>query len=170
MTPRRSNKSPPPRGSSLLLAVIVLGALALLAAAGLRLAQQESVTTNQRIHHQTLVACAQAAEKKLWAEIALRGQGPTVKVDVSKIPGANAHLAIGHYDSEFDSGGNIQSVTLSENFVPLEAAAASGGVEDNDATNTMRLGGVFGQPYLLVAHCTDARGRQYEVELMVRWL
>lgn len=156
-----------PRGSALLLAVIVLGTLALLAAAGLRLAQQESVTVNQRIHHQTLIACAQAAEKKLWAEVAVRGTGSGVKVKPTVIPGANTRLSIGHYDED---PSDITEVALDDNFRPLEAAAASGGIEENDATNNMRMGGLFGQPYLMVAHCTDVRGRQYEVELLVRWL
>lgn len=153
------------RGSALVLVTIILGVLALLAAAALKLAQQDSVSVNQRINRETLTACADAAQRKLMAEIALRG-GATGTAQAVVVPGANTKLVVGHYDSD----ATIADVQLDENFVPLGAAAASGGFDENDATNTMRMGGMFGQNYLTVAHCTDSRGRQYEVEVVVKWM
>jgi type II secretory pathway pseudopilin PulG len=152
------------RGSALVLVMIILGVLALLAAAALKLAQQDSVNVNQRISRETLTACAEAAQRKLMAEIALRG-GATGQVQAVVVPGANTQLVVGHYDSEA-----VVNVDLDKNFLPLGPAAASGGFDENDATNTMRMGGMFGQQYFTVAHCTDARGRQYEVEVIVRWM
>ena len=153
------------RGSALVLVTIILGVLALLAAAALKLAQQDSVSVNQRINRETLTACADAAQRKLMAEIALRG-GPTGTAQAVVVPGANTKLVIGHYDSD----ATVADVQLDQNFIPLGPAAASGGFDENDATNTMRMGGMFGQNYLTVAHCTDSRGRQYEVEVVVKWM
>ncbi len=153
------------RGSALVLVTIILGVLALLAAAALRLAQQDAVSVNQRIGRETLTACADAAQRKLMADIAAK-DGPNGTVQAVVVPGANAKLVVGHYDSD----STIADVRLDENFVPLGPAASSSGFADNDATNTMRIGGMFGRNYLTVAHCTDSRGRQYEVEVVVQWM
>ncbi len=160
-------RKPSPRGSALLLVVIILGVLAMLGATALQLAQQESTSVNQRINYQTLVNCAEAAERKLWSEVAVQGvaSGATVKPTV--IPGTNARLAVGHFDSDPN---DTATVSLDDNFFQIGQSAASGGLQDNDATNTIRQGGFFGQPYMMYAHCTDSRGRKYEVELMVEWM
>ena len=160
------------RGSSLIMVTIILLVMALMAASALILTAQEAGTVSKKIDYDVLVACAQAAQQKLWGEYALYGSGITT-VKPTVIPGTedpstkqNARFSIGHYDSDPT---DITDVTFNdESWRPLPATVVSGSLGEMDQSNTFRRG-FGGQPYLVFAHCRDNRGRQYEVELMVRF-
>lgn len=161
-TPRLPGR---PRGSSLLMVVIILGVLALLAAAALQIAEAQSVTVNKQISYERLLSCAEAAQKKLWAEYAQYGATLT-NVFPTVVPGTNTLLQIGHYEA--NPGAAVSVVFDDKTFKPLDPNVASGGLREMDQTNTFRSG-LLGQPYQVFAHCVDDRGRQYEVELLVRF-
>ena len=160
------------RGSALLVVMVILAVLTLVGLSSLQLAQGDSVTVNRQINYRTLVACAEAAEKKLWAEYAVQGGSlqtvmPLVMPGTQLPSGKGTVLSIAHYDS--DSQGPNVAVTFDDKaFKPLPAAAMSGGIQELDQTNTFRTS-LLGQPYLVIAHCRDARDRQYEIELVVRF-
>lgn len=159
------------RGTAMVLVMIVLVVLAFLSAAALRISQQESATVNRRIHYETLVACTEAAQKKLWADYAqfssTTNASPTVQ-----IPGSTMQLAIGHFDAE-DAGAGLPprvSISFDPNSMQLlPGTVMSGGLSQNNQSNTISQA-MRGQPYLIVAHCSDlTTGAEYEVELMVRF-
>jgi hypothetical protein len=161
------------RGSALIVTMIILAVLTMVGMSSLQLAQADSVTVNRQLTYRTLVACAEAAEKKLWAEYAVQG-GSLQQVTPLIVPGTQVTpggkgtvLSIGHYDA--DQAGPTVPVQFNElSFKALPAAAMSGGIQELDQSNTFRSS-LLGQPYLVVAHCRDARDRQYEVELVVRF-
>jgi hypothetical protein len=158
-----------PRGATLLLVMIVLVVFLLLGAAALQLSPHEPLTVNRSIDHKVLLACADAAEKKLWAEYALyNGAMATVRVQPTVIPGTDEglRLSIAHYDADPTAG---TLVTFDErSFRTLDRNALSGNVGEMDQSNTFRTE-FGGRPFLVVAHCTDAHDRQHEVELLVRF-
>jgi len=152
------------RGSGLILAVIVLAVLAMLAAAALQIAQQEAATVSRHISYETLVSCAEAAQNKLWAEYANYNTNTPVMPTV--IPGTNSALQLSHYEA--DPPG-VSGITFDDKVMkPLDPNVISGGLRELDQTNTFRKG-LLGQPFQIFAHCIDDRGRQYEVELLVRF-
>ena len=160
------------RGSAMLLAMVILAVLTLVAVASLQLAHGDSVTVNRQQNYRILVACAEAANRKLWAEYGNR-QGtvqsvtPYVVADTKNAKGDWMQLAVGHYDS--DIGGPLVAITFDDQVMKLLGATAmSGGITDLDTTNTFRAP-LLGTPYLLTAHCKDASGRQYEIEMAVRF-
>ena len=156
-----------PRGSALVLVTIILAVLLLLGLAALKLSEQESLSVSRGNDYKMLRACADAAEKKLWAEYALYN-GAASKVRPTVVPGAGGdmRLSISHYDSDPTA---VTEVAFDEkSFRRLERNAMSGGMGEMDQSNTFRSE-FGGEPYLVVAHCTDARARQYEVELLVRF-
>jgi hypothetical protein len=156
-----------PRGATLLLVMVVLAAFLLLGAAALRLSQHASLDVSRSVDHTVLRACADAAEKKLWAEYALyNGAVPAVRPTV--IPGTDdgLRLSIAHYDADPTA---VTAVTFDErSFRRLGRNAMSGNSGEMDQSNTFRTE-FGGSPFLVVAHCTDARDRQHEVELLVRF-
>jgi hypothetical protein len=158
------------RGSGLILAIIVLAVLAMLAAAALQIAQQEAATVSRHINYAMLVSCAEAAQAKLWAEYAKYNTTtpvmPTVIPGTGIGPGTGTALQLGHYEA---NPSLTTSVTFDEGAMkPLDPNVISGGLRELDQTNTFRKG-LLGQPFQIVAHCFDDRGRQYEVELLVRF-
>lgn len=160
----RLTKGKSQRGSALILVIIVSSLLALMGVAALRLSAQESVEVNRKIDQQILQACATAAQKKIWAEYALYG-GSSASIAPTVVPGTNTRLSIGHFDADV---GGVSVAFDDKTMKPLESNAASGGLQEMDQSNTFRKG-LLGQPYMIFAHCTDGRGRQYEVELLVRF-
>lgn len=163
--PARARRAP--RGTTLVLVMIILLALLLLAAAALKLSQGHAESVHRGVDYNVLVACADAAEKKLWAEYALyNGTGAAIRPTVVPGPATGLRLSLGHFDADPTE---ISAVVFDEStFRPLERNAVSGEVGEMDQTNTFRAE-FGGQPYLVVAHCTDRRGRQYEIELLVRF-
>jgi hypothetical protein len=159
------------RGSVLLTVMIILVVFAVIGAAALKLSEKEAVSSNQRISYTALLLCADAAEKKLWAEYSLyNGNVPAVKPVVipgSGLPdgGQGVQLSIAHYDADE----SVTQVIFDErSFKPVSRRATSGGLGEMDQTNSFRRE-MGGTPFLITAHCTDRKNRQYEVELLVRY-
>ena len=160
------------RGSALIVTMIILAVLTLVGMSSLQLAQADAVSVNRQLTYRTLVACAEAAEKKLWAEYAVQGgslqQVMPLIVPGTQLPnGRGTTLSIAHYDSD-SLGPNVAVSFNEDSFKALPASAMSGGIQELDQSNTFRSS-LLGQPYLVVAHCRDARDRQYEIELVVRF-
>jgi hypothetical protein len=164
-TPRTRKRQ---RGSGLILAVIVLAVLAMLAAAALQIAQQEAATVSRHISYNMMVSCAEAAQAKLWAEYAK--YNTTTAVMPTVVPGTKTALQLGHYENDNPGPTLTTSVTFDESAMkPLDPNVISGGLRELDQTNTFRKG-LLGQPFQIFAHCFDENtGRQYEVELLVRF-
>ncbi|HYV48642.1 MAG TPA: hypothetical protein VFA20_27470 [Myxococcaceae bacterium] len=160
------------RGSAMLLTMVILAVLTLVAVGSLQLAQGDSVVVNRQQNYRMLAACAEAANRKLWAEYgSSQGQVqqifPVVVSGTTNAAGKGVQLAVGHYDS--DQSGPLVSVTFDDKvWQRLGASAMSGGIADLDTTNTFRLP-LLGTPFLLTAHCRDAADRQYEIEMAVRF-
>ena len=72
MTPMPSTSSPPP-GSVLVIAMILLAVLSIIGAAAVSLSSQERVNATAQTRVDFLNACANAAQAKIWAEMAQYG-------------------------------------------------------------------------------------------------
>ncbi len=144
------------RGSSLLVTLVVILGLTALAAAAINMATSGTISAAHKAHADALTACANAAAQRVLAEFALAGAGP-VSIQAAGIPGGPT-LSPTHYDG----------AVIVNQVNRLSNAAGGSGVRDLDTTNTIRMGSSGGVPYGLVATCTDAQGRQFEVELFVR--
>lgn len=166
-SPQRRTHRSAARGSALVLVLIVLMVLLLLGAASLKLSLGHSASAHRAIDHDVLMACSDAAEKKLWAEFAFyNGAVPAVRPTVIPSGSSGVRMSLAHFDADPDA---VTAVSFDEKtFRPLDRNAMSGSLGEMDQTNTFR-GEFGGRPYLVVAHCTDAKGRQYELELLVRF-
>src|SRR3954465_10232563 len=114
------------RGSALLVTMIVLAVLTLVGVASLQLAQGDSVTVNRQLNYRTLVACAEAANRKLWAEYAVKATtiNPYVVAGTQNASSqaGGIPLSPGHYDS--DVGGPNVSINFDDQVLMRLGAAA----------------------------------------------
>jgi len=157
----------PPRGSALILVVIILAVLALMGVAALSLSQQEAANVSRQVNYQMVVACAEAAQRKIWAEIAAaNGSIPQQSLPtVIPHPYGAMRMSAGHFDQDTSA---ITQVQLRDNAVKeTPPNATSGGLEIDD-TNRF-ASGFLNRHYFVFAHCRDSKDRQYEVELMVKF-
>jgi hypothetical protein len=60
-------------GSTLLLVMILLGVLAAIGAAAVTMASRDRINASAKTRRDMIVACAQAAQAKVWAEVARYG-------------------------------------------------------------------------------------------------
>ncbi len=155
------------RGSALILVVIILAVLALMGAAALSLSQQEAANVSRQVNYQMLVACAEAAQRKLWAEMAAaNGSIPqTSRPTVIPHPYGEMRMSAGHFDQDPLP---ITDVQFRDNAIKETPPNATSGGLDIDDTNRFSSG-FLNQHYFVYAHCRDSKDRQYEVELMVKF-
>jgi hypothetical protein len=154
------------RGSSLVIAVILLGVMSVVGAAAVTLSSSARKMASGKAQVDGLSACAQAAQARIWAEITKYGPSAlSSTAQVSSITiGGNTLTSPAHYD--FDPG----AAPMIKDVVFTGSASGGEGLSNRDMTNSFagsRVG--KGQAYGLVAHCKDEHGRQYEVELTVRF-
>lgn len=152
------------RGSTLLIVLIILGVLAAVIAAALALSGRDREANAAKTRTDVLRACAEAAGRVVWAEMANTGGVLTGGVWARNIPGG-PQLNLGHFDQTFAS---VDVTNIQYTLEAQGGEAAGGGLTDIDSTNTFRKE-FFGRPYLVFAHCKDSQGRQYEVELFARF-
>jgi hypothetical protein len=160
-------------GSVLLLAVILLMIITVLGIGVLTMSTKERAGALTKSRYDRLVACAHAAQAKIWADVAIYGTGylagPT-GVTAITLPDGSALAAPAHYDTAVDGSVAIKDVALS---IPGGAGGGSGTVDRTNRGPVMFGGGaggsIGGAPLRMVARCTDAFGRTFEVELGVRF-
>ena len=157
-----------PSGSTLLLSMILLTVVTLVGVAVINAASRDRENAYSKSKYDRVVACARAAQAKIWAEVAMYGPGyltGTQGVSAITLADGTALAAPSHYDTATDGSVQVKDVTLS---VPDGA----GGVQLPKAANLSNTGGAtvsVPQATRLVARCTDAAGRPYEVELAIRF-
>ncbi len=155
-------------GSTLLLSMILLVIVTILGVAVINATSRDRESAFSKSKYDRVVACARAAQAKIWAEIAVYGPGyltGTQGVSAISLADGTTIAAPSHYDTPTDLSVQIRNVTQS---IPDGA----GGAQLPRATNLSNSGGAtvaVPQATRLVAVCTDRFGRSFEVELAVRF-
>lgn len=166
MSPRmRRASTTSDRGSTLLLAMVLLAVLSVIGVAAVSLSSQERNNASAKARRDALVACANAAQSVIWAELMRYGPryfGSDLPVGKATLPDGT-QLALVHYDDD-------PAVTLVNQVVTPVACTGDGenGQEQVvDLTNRDAALSLSGHCYRIVARCTDPAGRELEVELAV---
>lgn len=159
---------PVSRGSALVLALVLLGVLTVIGAASVLLASQERVNASSKSKIDFLNACANAAQAKIWAEMTQYGLsylGSTVQVTPMNLPDGTTVVAPAHYGQLDGTPPTVQSVTFK-----VESDSGEGNsMNERDCTNGACGLVPLGQTYGMTALCKDAAGREYEIELAVKF-
>jgi hypothetical protein len=146
------------RGSILIITVILLAVLSIIGVAAVALSSQERTNASMKTHRDRLVACAQAAQALIKAEL-LR-YGPGYLVSASEIPEITLPdgtvLRAGHYDED---GTVVVSTTV--RTVPCKEQNSE---EYLDLTNRDSFFSTSGSCYLIFARCIDPMDRELETE------
>ncbi len=159
------------RGSILLLAVILVVVLSLLAAAPRSWSHAELGAASSLRTGDELLACADAGRQHLLSKFKLFNMRPSSLVLSQPIDrgGADActgapgeRCAMSGHQGEDPNSTSVQAVRM----LPAGGDRTSRNVRD--LTNTI-AGGLGGSDYQVVVHCKDARGRESEVEFVVRF-
>ena len=164
---------PSPRGSSLMLVVVMLAIVSLLAASVLTFSQRELGAARNERSGDELLACADAGRQYILSRFNLLQSTP---VDLSPVnvrldkPG---DVACPPGTPPPEGGRCLRSGHMGQVSVTGIVAAPSqtGGPRRSlrDLSNTVAKSQLGGVPYLLTVHCEDSRGRQSEVEFLVRF-
>lgn len=166
-TPRRKT---PPRGSALLLAMLLLAVLTIVGSAAVALSSQERSNAAAKTRLDFLTACANAAQAKIWAEMAQYGLGylgSSVKVTARSLADGTKVAAPAHYD-DFDPSATAKLVK--EVVFKVESSGTTqSSLNERDCTNGACGMTPLGQTYGLTALCIDPSGRQFEIELAVKF-
>lgn len=158
-----------PRGSALLLAIILLLVLAVIGAVAVSVASQERVNASAQAKVEFLTACANAAQAKIWAEMAQYGMGylgSAVQVTPATLPDGTKIMAPAHY-GDMDPSAPFRLVK--DIVLKHENAGADNAMNERDCTNGACGLLPLGSTYSMTALCTDPAGRQYELELGVKF-
>jgi hypothetical protein len=165
-SPLRSRRA---RGSALLFVVILLAVMSLIAGSSILLSSRERRNAGVKTAVSTSIACAHAAQAKLWAELAKYGFGNLASAmtvtDVRELPDGTQLAVPAHY-RELDGSGGTTATIL--NHQQATAAASAGGGERN-AANSDQDSSQMGQTLTVTARCTTPGGRDMEVEIGVRF-
>ena len=149
---------PSGRGSTLLLAVVLLAVLSVVAVAAVSLSSQERINAATKTSRDRLVACAAAAQTRIWAEMLT--WGPSYLDDDGSVPSVTlpdgTRLAGGHYD-----GADMTVVGTATRVIPCEVGASESFVDLTNRDATFHLGGTC---YAINVRCVDPAGRELEVE------
>jgi hypothetical protein len=150
------------------LALVLLGVLTVIGAASVLLASQERVNASSKSKIDFLNACANAAQAKIWAEMTQYGLsylGSTVQVTPMNLPDGTTVVAPAHYGQLDGTPPTVQSVTFK-----VESDSGEGNsMNERDCTNGACGLVPLGQTYGMTALCKDAAGREYEIELAVKF-
>jgi hypothetical protein len=150
------------------LALVLLGVLTVIGAASVLLASQERVNASSKSKIDFLNACANAAQAKIWAEMTQYGLsylGSTVQVTPLHLPDGTVVVAPAHYGQLDGAPPTVKSVTFK-----VESDSGEGNsMNERDCTNGACGLVPLGQTYGMTALCKDAAGREYEVELAIKF-
>jgi hypothetical protein len=147
------------RGSTLLLAMVLLGVLSVIGVAAVALSSQERTNAAIKTHRDRLIACAQAAQGKIYAEMLQYGPsylGSSQLVPEMRLADGTV-LTGGHY------GDDPSIVNINTSFRPVSCRQSTT-EEFVDLTNRDSYFSKFGSCFLIVARCVDDKGRELEVE------
>jgi predicted membrane-bound mannosyltransferase len=158
----------PPRGSALLLALVLLGVLTVIGAASVMLASQERINAAAGNRLEFLNACANAAQAKIWAEMAQYGlsyMGSTVQVTPMTLPDGTTVIAPAHYGQlSAASQPLVKDVTFT-----VKSDASGNAMNERDCTNGACGLVPLGSTYGVTALCIDRFDREFEIELAVKF-
>lgn len=162
-------KTPNHRGSALLLAIILLLVLSIIGAAAVTVSSQERTNAAAQAKVEFLTACANAAQAKIWAEMAQYGMGylgSAVQVTPATLPDGTKIMAPAHY-GDMDPSAPFRLVK--EVVLKHETSSGDNAMNERDCTNGACGLLPLGSTYSMTAVCTDPSGRQYELELGVKF-
>lgn len=159
-----------PRGSALLLAMILLAVLTVIGAASVMLSSQERNNAAAKNRLDFLNACANAAQAKIWAEMAQYGLGylsSNVQVSSMTLPDGTIVIAPAHY-GQLDA--KTQPEVSSVAFIVKSTNSLDTNMNYRDCTNgACGLAQTLGSTKGMTAVCRDRFGREYEIELAVKF-
>lgn len=138
---------PRQRGSTLLIAMIMLAVLSVIGAAAVLLSSQERSNASTVAHLDALNACAQAAQAKLWAEVARNGTSvlqSALQVKTMTLPDGTK-LAPAHVDQ------NVDSTSVSWKQIAITLIGASPSSEEDTGNKIISQG--VGQTIRVYARC-----------------
>ncbi len=165
---RHENPSSP-RGAALPLAMILLAVLTVIAAAAVSLSSKERQNAADDARPRFLQECANAAQAKLWAEMAQHGGttylGKEIAVSEIRLPGGTRIAAPAHYDSQAANGAYPNVKELVIKATTDEPGAAT----EQDCTNGACGLVPLGSTHIVQALCIDAKGRALEIELGIKF-
>jgi Tfp pilus assembly protein PilX len=165
-----SPRSKPARGSALLLAMLLLTVLTVIGVAAVALSSQERQNASAKTRLDFLTACANAAQAKIWAEMAQYGLGylgSTVNVTAQSLADGTQVAAPAHYD-DFDASATAKLVK-DVVFKVESSGTTQTSMNERDCTNGACGMTPLGQSYGMTALCIDPSGREFEVELAVKF-
>lgn len=162
----RTNPGRSPRGAALPLALILLAVLTVIAVAAVSLSGQERVNAASYGRIDFIGECANAAQAKLWSEMAYQGSAylsAPVAITSIRLPDGTLVTSPAHYDS---TGTTI----VKDVVLKVQSSAGTGGdVNERDCTNNACGMTPLGGTQMIMAHCVDQRGRALEIELGVKF-
>lgn len=164
---RRPNPSRCARGAALPLSLILLAVLTVIAVAAVSLSGQERVNAASYSKLDFINECANAAQAKIWAEMAYQGTAylsAPVAVTSVRLPGGSLITSPAHYDFQTNPR-LVKDVVLK-----VQSSSGVGGdVNERDCTNSACGLTPLGGTQMIMAHCVDQQGRALEIELGVRF-
>jgi hypothetical protein len=162
------------RGSALLMSVIIVLVATVIAVGVIRFGSRELAASFASRKEASVTACADAARAYIMGQWKLLAtSGGTIKpVDLVLDSRAQTTLQGGHYDQtptdskywDATSGRWISNMNVQIHL--LMPTTVGPAYKANDLTNRIGTGVL---PYRIVAHCTQADGRQVEVESAVNF-
>jgi hypothetical protein len=170
MTVRRLRNQ---RGNALLVSLVVVLVITAAGVAVVRFASREVVGAYAARKGATVNACAEAARAYLMSQWKLLGASATAPppLKVTLEPDSNTSIIEGgHYGQDPTSSlyWNSVSETWVNNVqvIPLNPLSVGSSYVVNDISNRIAN---MAQPFRVVVHCTQADGREAEVEFAVQW-
>jgi len=158
--------TPMPRGAALPLALILLAVLTVVAVAAVSLSGQERTSAAAYSRIDFVKQCANAAQAKMWAEIAFSGSGylgaPIAVTEVT-LPDGTKLASPAHYDTTAGTT-VVKDVVLS-----VKCGGVNNEIAERDCTNSVCGLAVGGACHNVGVRCVDASGRTLELELGVRF-
>jgi hypothetical protein len=149
----------------MVLAIILLGALTVIGVAAVSLSTRERSSAAAYARVDFITQCANAAQAKLWAEMAQYGVaylGAGSQVSSIRLPDGTTITAPAHYDSQ-KADGSMPAVK--EVAIKVESSA-EGTVAERDCTNNACGLMPLGATQIIFAHCKlEVAGRPVEMEL-----
>lgn len=159
---------PRPRGSVLVIAMLLLLVLTVVGVAAVSASSKERTAAGAKSRHDRLLACARAAQAKIWAEVAMQGPGfltGSSPVTAVTLPDGTQITAPAHYDTKEDGSVEVKAVTLTMKDAASGAKLPAAANLSNQGELTAPPGNVT----RVTARCRDAFGHPFEVELAVRF-
>ncbi|HYD53571.1 MAG TPA: hypothetical protein VEA99_13130 [Gemmatimonadaceae bacterium] len=147
--------------------MVLLLVLAAIAVATVSLSSQERTNAAAKVKVDFLEACANAAQAKIWAEMAQYGMGylgSAVNVTSATLPDGTRIVAPAHASDANPSTNLVKDVVFKH-----ENSSGGGEVNERDCTNGACSLAGLGSTFELTAVCIDASGRRQELELSVKF-